>query len=365
MFFEQARKRAFTLVELLVVIAIIGILVALLLPAIQAAREAARRTACVNKMHQMGVALMNFHDATKHFPPGLSDEPDIESVNPQPTHFAELGFVPYILPYMEESGLASQIKMKCHWDSEPNKSVINNNSVLSFHCPSQEDVQPTFWQGPGSNGTEGRSTLLLHYNAVMGAKPIACNFVPAPQSPTAGLPYPDYTYTVYRSPENSNPKQHACGDGINGSYGVSTSNGIIYPASKTRIKEVTDGTSHTFIVGELSWLSGPQRIWAVGGGSATNMDTYMYTAKNVAWPLNTACRGSTVLGELPTQAMCVDPITKIAYANNDMSFGSNHPGGCHFAMCDGSVHFIRQEIELATLKALASRKSEESFESPF
>src|SRR3954471_2460815 len=137
MFRKQALNRAFTLVELLVVIAIIGILVALLLPAVQAAREAARRTSCVNKMHQMGIALMNYHDSTKHFPPGLSDEPNIESTTPNPSEFAELGFVPYILPHMEEGGLASQIKMKCHWNQEPNKTIINNNSVLSFHCPSQ------------------------------------------------------------------------------------------------------------------------------------------------------------------------------------------------------------------------------------
>src|SRR4051812_8324575 len=182
---KRISNHAFTLVELLVVIAIIGILVALLLPAIQAAREAARRTSCVNKMHQMGIALMNYHDTSKHFPPGLSDEPNIESLTPSATQFAELGFVPYILPFMEETNLASQIKLKCHWDQEPNKTILNANSVLSFHCPSQEDVQSTFWQGPGSNGAEGRSTLLLHYNAVMGARPSACNASANP--PTLGL----------------------------------------------------------------------------------------------------------------------------------------------------------------------------------
>jgi prepilin-type N-terminal cleavage/methylation domain-containing protein/prepilin-type processing-associated H-X9-DG protein len=356
---HDSRQRAFTLVELLVVIAIIGILVALLLPAIQSAREAARRAACLNKMHQIGVALMNYHDATKHFPPGLSDEPNTDATSPAPnaSQFAELGFVPYILKYMEEGALADQLKMKCHWDSEPNKTVINSNSApATFHCPSQEDVQSTFWSSPGNDASESRSTLLLHYNGVMGAKPSACNLVPPPQSPTAGLPYPDVTYTVFRSPANSNPPNHACGAA---GYGLSASNGIIYPASKTRIKDVTDGTSHTFIVGELSWNAGPQRTWAVGGGSATNMDTYEYTAKNVAYPLNMACRGSTIPGELPTQTTCA------AYDNNDMSFGSNHPGGCHFAMCDGSVQFIRQDIELATLKALASRKSNEVFDSSF
>ena len=91
---------------------------------------------------------------------------------------------------------------------------------------------------------------------------------------------------------------------------------------------------------------------SVGGASKTNLDTYIYTAKNVRWPLNTAFREET--GQ---------PYS--GYANNDMSYGSNHPGGCHFAMCDGSVQFIRDDILMATYQALASRKSSEMFDPPF
>src|SRR2546423_10143042 len=97
---KQAARRAFTLVELLVVIAIIGILVALLLPAVQAAREAARRTQCVNRMKQISLALMNFHDSKKHFPPGLSDVPSINyttGTQNAPPNNTELGYIPYIL----------------------------------------------------------------------------------------------------------------------------------------------------------------------------------------------------------------------------------------------------------------------------
>src|SRR4051794_21418015 len=138
---SEIARRAFTLVELLVVIAIIGILVALLLPAIQAAREAARRSSCLNKTKQIGIALQNFHDTRKHFPTGLSDERNTEAAAPNANEFAELGYIPYILPFMEETSLASQIKYKCHWDSDPNKTLLNGNPVLQFHCPSQEDFQ--------------------------------------------------------------------------------------------------------------------------------------------------------------------------------------------------------------------------------
>jgi prepilin-type N-terminal cleavage/methylation domain-containing protein len=345
-----AWRRAFTLVELLVVIAIIGILVALLLPAVQSAREAARRTNCLNKMKQIGLALQNYHDVKKGFPPGASGEVSSESVPPNTGRLALLGYIPHILPYMESGNLYSQMSLKCHWDLEPNKTVAANNPVVEFHCPSQEEFQNTFFQPAGSSGSESRSNLMAHYHGVMGARPSTC------PPPTGSANFPDSTYTVFVSPAYSNPPGHTCGDGVNGSYGPSASNGVIYPTSKTNMRDITDGTSHTFIVGELSWNAGPQRIWSVAGGANNNLDTFEYTCKNIYWPLNTACRASPTL---------VEPPFNCPYANNDMSFGSNHPGGCHFAMCDASVQFVKQDIEVAILKALASRKSAETFDPPF
>jgi prepilin-type N-terminal cleavage/methylation domain-containing protein/prepilin-type processing-associated H-X9-DG protein len=339
---HKSGRRGFTLVELLVVIAIIGILVALLLPAVQAAREAARRTQCLNRMKQIGLALMNHHDTVRQFPPGLADEPNTESTTPSASQYSELGYIPYILNYMEYTALFDQMSLKCHWDQNPNRPVAESSPLPQFHCPSQEDYQNTFYQPPGGGGTENRSNLLSHYHAVMGARPKSC-------PPTLALGYPESTYSVYVTPAGK-----SCGDNsFTGGYGVSASNGVMYPASKTNMKDITDGSTHTFLVGELSWNGGPQRIWSVGGGSATNLDTYVYTAKNIYWPLNTACRAS------------VDDPRPCPYANNDMSFGSNHPGGCHFAMCDGSVQFVRQDIALDLLKAMASRKSGEAVQADF
>jgi prepilin-type processing-associated H-X9-DG protein len=142
---------------------------------------------------------------------------------------------------------------------------------------------------------------------------------------------------------------------LTGGYGLAANNGILFPASKVKMKDISDGTTHTFIVGELAWDSGPQRVWMAGGGSATNLETYMYTSKNIFHPLNTACRFAAI----------DNPGRPCPYANNDVSFGSKHPGGCHFLMCDGSVQFIREEIPLDILKSLASRKSNEVFDAPF
>jgi prepilin-type N-terminal cleavage/methylation domain-containing protein len=343
---SEIKRSAFTLVELLVVIAIIGILVALLLPAIQAAREAARRTECLNRLKQIGLALMNFHDQTKHFPSAVSDDPSVDPatrVAKSQPNYTEFGYIPYILPYMELRNLYDQLDMKVYWQLQPNNAVGYNNPRPEFRCPSQDSVEITFTDPPGSGGTTEQSNLRSHYMAVMGAK-VQCPF-------PAGLPWPQATYTMYTftNPKTGATSTCAKGDAANGG---SANNGIIYPASRTTMKEVVDGTSHTLIAGEVSWLCGPQRIWTVGGASAANLDTYIYTAKNIMWPLNTAYR------EQPGTAFS-------GYANNDISFGSMHHGGAHFAMCDGSVQFVNESIQLDVLKAMASRRSSENFDSPF
>ena len=353
MFRNQASKRAFTLVELLVVIAIIGILVALLLPAIQAAREAARRAQCLNRMKQIGLGLMNYHDSKKKFPPGLSDQPSINGVTGAANatgNYTELGFIPYILDYMElgnyitnqPSADTTRMNIKVHWADAPNYQFGLNTPLTDFRCPSYVDTQTTYTAQPGANDNEDKTNLMSHYHGVMGARPKnAC--------PPTGQPFPENTYTGYVLPTKT-----TCGDGnFTGGFGVSATNGVLFPASKVNMKDITDGSTHTFIVGEFAWDSGPQRVWMVGGGSRTNLDTYNYTAKNIYHPLNTACRGST------------GDYRPCNYANNDMSFGSKHAGGCHFAMCDGSVQFIREDIQLDILRALASRKSNEVFDSQF
>jgi prepilin-type N-terminal cleavage/methylation domain-containing protein/prepilin-type processing-associated H-X9-DG protein len=344
------RRSAFTLVELLVVIAIIGILVALLLPAVQSAREAARRAQCVNRMRQMGLALMEFHDSKKRFPPGLSDELNTNYttgavVTPNPPYqYTELGYIPYILPYMELGDHLANISLKVHWADPPNYQYGLNHEMPDFRCPSHTEVQATFTAQPGSNDLQDKTNLMAHYQGIMGAK-AKCT------QPTSADPFPINTYTMYVAPNKTAP----CA-----SSGGEANNGTMFPASKIQMKDITDGTSHTFLLGEISWDSGPQRIWMVGGGSKTALDTFVYSAKNIFWGLNQACRSAD--DDPPaTTARCA-PYGDL---NNDMSFGSRHPGGCHFAMCDGSVQFIREEIALDVLKSLASRKSGEVIEAAF
>lgn len=302
------------------VIAIIGVLVALLLPAVQAAREAARRTDCQNRLRQIALACQNFHDAKTHFPSASA----IYAGTP-----TMLSYVAQILPFIEQKNLHDLVDDTKHW-SAPENDAAEAMPLPSFRCPSQNELELSYNSIIGSQLAEELSNLRVHYHASMGAK------FDCPLSSFARYPNSTYTYSGN------------CSDG-----GGTANNGLIYPLSEVNLKEVIDGTTNTIIIGELSWDSGPQRFWIIGSSSLTIHASYNYTAKNVRFPFNTAFReplGSPSSG----------------YDNNDMSFGSLHPAGAHLAMADGSVHFVRQDVDAETvLRPMASRASEEQFESPF
>ena len=131
------RKSGFTLIELLVVIAIIGVLVGLLLPAVQQAREAARRTACTNKVKQLGVALHNHHDAFKRFPPGVSrNQTPYGSAGDNPGGWGGRGWLCYLLTFLEESQLGSAIETEAATSSMIDPASGRNVLLPQVRCPS-------------------------------------------------------------------------------------------------------------------------------------------------------------------------------------------------------------------------------------
>jgi prepilin-type N-terminal cleavage/methylation domain-containing protein/prepilin-type processing-associated H-X9-DG protein len=331
-------RRGFTLVELLVVIAIIGILVALLLPAIQAAREAARRAHCTNRIRQIAIACHNYHDTKKCFPSASTTSLTYKATPANP-EYTSYSYLVQILSFMEEQAFEDQLNFTKHWSEDPNKTLIYNTPMPELRCPSTSDQETTFTDPPTGGGKTEQSFLRAHYMAVMGAKHACPNIPPA-------TTYPESTYTM----ASRLGKAPSCGSG-----GGSASNGVIFPFSKVNMKDVTDGSTYTFLIGEVSWRVGPQRVWAVGSASLTIPDNFVYTAKSILWPLNTAFRADADLGQPPN-----------SYENNDLSFGSVHPGGTHFAMCDGSVQFIREKVDFAgVLRPMASRKSGETVQNAY
>jgi prepilin-type N-terminal cleavage/methylation domain-containing protein len=323
------KSAAFTLVELLVVIAIIGVLVALLLPAVQAAREAARRSDCQNRLRQVALACVSHHDAKGYFPSGSATDKE----DPQPganTSYTAFSFIPHILPYMEQQAVQNSMNMKQAWFRPVNYDTAFKTPLPGLACPSQNPVQLTFVTKPGSTDPpEEYAYLQPHYMGVMGAKD---------NCPYTATTFPETTYTL--APANAAPN---CGNG------GTADNGILYIGSRVKFKDIADGGSNTFLIGEASWDVGPQRPWMVGFSSNTQLaGHFTYVIKNIAYPLNTAYR------------VYPNPPGGQPYPNNDTSFGSLHPGGTFMALCDASVHFVREDVDLkGVLKAMASRGSEE------
>jgi prepilin-type N-terminal cleavage/methylation domain-containing protein len=305
------RKNGFTLVELLVVIAIIGVLVALLLPAVQAAREAARRTSCLNKIRQTTLAIINYEDARRHYPPAT-----------QRANGRGLSFVALVLPYVEEESLRQLVDPKLDWSDLQNKAA--RDTPISFlRCPSQGATELMYTHLPGETANLVESNLSKHYNAVMGAK-----------IPKSTAECPQAAGDQYSLDCNVGSQGHAADNGI--MYADSTQQ-----LSRTKNKEITDGLSKTFLLGEQSWDAGYHRVWIVGSQS-----NFIYSGNNLAYTLNTMPRRDNVTGAI---------IAKL----HDVSFGSHHPGGAHFSKADGSAQFVSENTSIEILRSAASRANGE------
>jgi prepilin-type processing-associated H-X9-DG protein len=292
------------LVELLVTIGIVGTLIALLLPAVQAARESARRLQCANNLKQIGLSMLNFHTANACLPPGASSQ-------------SELAWTAFVLPHLEQLPLHARVNFGAGSymggvdRRGPGKNELALTRLAVLACPSSMAERSTYASPPFSDtdfipGSGGTAPYTTHYYGVAG---------PRGTNATNGQPYPMVT------PEDP---VHKVAIG-----------GVLTKDLRIRLDGVLDGTSNTLLLGERSVnASNHYRSW-IRGIKETN-DVFG-SVRNVTAPINS--------GE--------------QLSHNDSSFGSQHPGGAQFGWCDGSVRFVDETIALELLLALASRKGRE------
>jgi len=355
---SKRQRTAFTLVELLVVIAIIGILVALLLPAIQAAREAARRSQCQNNLKQITLGLLSFHDLEKKFPQGLYGS---SSKSPVPYHLAPedgLGWATKILPQIEEQPVYDQIQnngitgftdnawlpgifFAAHFAGK--RPFPGGNAIVSvFLCPSADlpttVPDKTFWGASGATAGTGYATS--HYKASRG---------------------PECDLGMFFRPEEGEEivsPGGKCDRDMDG-------DGALDPVGKdfftrVRVQDVLDGTSKTIAVGEASYTAGET--------SAASFPTWLGSyGEDGAILFKTQAVINCNLGGARPMPLGSDDLEKLfdayVFAGGSSEPGdaddctySWHPGGAFFGFVDGSVHFLSENIALHTFANLGDRR---------
>ena len=302
------RRSAFTLVELLVVIAIIGILVALLLPAIQSAREAARRTQCNNHMKQIALALHNYHDTLKRLP--FATVCNINGGAPGMSTNARQSWYHMILPFVEQSAYYEEIVPRIQAQQFPGGWPEATVIVAGFMCPSDPVGPKTTQQG-------------FHGN-----------YVPCHGSSHTGS-------------------------------GAGVTNGMFYPRSKTRMRDVTDGTSNTVMLGEIRLQAdsiaaeGPGNV--VCGGTHDLRGRYHNTYHGNA-TFTTMRAPNTPVGDRTQYCNGTSkvPCRECANNNGEIHTRSWHAGGVQVSLADASVRFISDSINQSVFQALGTMSGGEA-----
>jgi prepilin-type N-terminal cleavage/methylation domain-containing protein len=355
---RNRQDRGFTLVELLVVIAIIGILVALLLPAIQAAREAARRTQCSNNLKNIGLALMNYHDVNKRLPPASSLVWTVGELTVDPTTHKGVAsgtWVVKILPYIEEKVLYDK------WDVTKTSNDVGNKEVCGtplpwLVCPSDgEKLSPDGVDPPGMHNDGA-------YNP--RAFPVMANWYPVSLGPTDmdGAPFCN-AYPYPGTPTNPN----YCRQGANFGGGPAPANDPTSPEKQkpsfaglfgrypkgTKLTEITDGTSHCFMAGETI----PFHCRYI----CAYCPNFPFAGTNI--PLNTFLKFPYTVGATGASVINDDNPEDGGYSQA-CGYKSHHPGGAHMLMADASTHFVNESIDFEVYFLLGARASGKTKELP-
>jgi len=334
---HRTARRAFTLVELLVVIAIIAVLIGLLLPAVQSAREAARRSACSNNLKQVGMGLQSYNSARGRFPPGGFT--DAQPIGGSGGGWGSAWTV-FLTPYIELQNVFDRFVFTggSGWGgaASNNCQVASNLPMPTYLCPSSP--VGTIAPSPHSGTNVSRN----HYVGIAGA--------------VAGL-IPGHTETRFFT----NSGAAGCCSG-----GIAAGNGALFPGGFVSAQQVTDGLSNTMAVGEqndfLVTQNGTRRDWGTGllhgwmigwhsqgvpnGGNAGDARHFQLTT--IRYPVNQKTGWPDAPGNCGATGVCEN-------VGSNVPLNSAHSGGVNVVMCDGAVRFIGDATPLEMLARLATR----------
>jgi prepilin-type N-terminal cleavage/methylation domain-containing protein/prepilin-type processing-associated H-X9-DG protein len=337
---ERRRFPGFTLIELLVVIAIISVLIALLLPAVQAARESARRAQCVNNLKQIGLGILNYEGAVGSLPTGSITVSSLEGCAGSPRYF---NLFEFIMPFLEQKNTYDAINFN-YFDLGYNAGVNTtalNTVVRPYICPSD---LPSFPLNPAAGYIP---TPQLSYGMVAGVgECIGYSYGNTPLMPECGALEPDGTF------------------GINYTYGL---------------KNIADGQSNTLFLGETSRFPGEPDAFPSNMPQFAGEPSFFSTWSMAGIVHPGTMNDSRLLGfgyvvpkiDAPAQQY---PFTDIITPSNyfdwyvdprsqyygQFGFRSMHPGGANFLLGDGSVKFLKASVNATVYRALGTRAGQET-----
>ncbi len=337
-------RQGFTLIELLVVIAIIATLVAILLPAVQQAREAARRSACSNNLKQIGIAIHNFYDVKKKLPSG-GRPPEASTIR--------IGVFTAILPFVDQKVLYDKYDTSVNWSDTLNREIVNKR-IGVYECPSspkhsnQLDFAPDGW-APG--GTFTGIVAVGDYGASLGIDPRLNNTTFPATAATPGAPLRPLLFPSPQFVTNS----------------TASTNGFLPKNSSLRFEDITDGTSNTLAVWESGgrpyvYQRGPKQVGPLlnqhfvnGGGWCRPASDILFAGSNKA--------GDQIPG-LYLNRTNGDDVADETYGTNGVPvYGTEgtsqpfafHNSGLNVLFGDGAVRFLDEDIAIDVIAALVTR----------
>ncbi|MGA2032781.1 MAG: DUF1559 domain-containing protein [Thermoguttaceae bacterium] len=354
----RGSRRAFTLVELLVVIAIIGVLIGLLLPAVQAAREAANRMKCLSNVKQLVLAMSSYENSARHFPPNwgiVSTQGSATTYGSQsPSQILGASWITYILPQLEQGPLYANIKLggsmtfNSTYDTGYGKETFNNSvapqwPINTLKCPS-DNYNTSGTMANQGVGNPPVPMAVTNYKAVAGMN-WGCSVTASGGTATTPI-----TWNTGRNNGSSDGLDH--GNGIMCRQGILASSIAGYSTPPTTVptadalhsqilslllyttqQDIRDGTSHTFAVGEAvpQYCGWSSWFW-FDGVTATCGIPMNYKMLPPALPQRSNYKNW----------------------NYTYSFASRHRGGANFGLADGSGRFVTDDIDMATYQAMAT-----------